>query len=744
MRTVLFTFFSVLFLSGLAWAQLKITDTQHYITQEQMFLANEINESGEPFAEALGYNLDDLDPMVLNQPDSVAYTLGIENYEYSRYQLGTIISRSGMGLHMMWAPIIRKMASMESAPDFDGSFTPAPNGFKEDDELIKNIMHFSQLAHHAPPGHPWPQFAEFIGGDPHLPQAVDPQTFVWEDFSTLRWDRSKMDKTLNLAAMGQALMKQYLWAQDMLGGFHDADDNPVTPDGVVTPDFPNNPHFNPDNNVYYGGDGLDGFIGQVLTAEGLNKVQFLVSRLAYDGTSLGAVDLMNYNPRNGLKYFPHKIAVREQKVHPMLPPQAASLSVVDASSDLWDQLSFLWGTLNFQDMMNPTDFSDEAHIAYKSVFDGDPFPPAASQSGRPGPYDLMKGTSKVLFLNILYMHHKARGRSFADKAMVNGRRIRVGNHITTVNAAYVLVVFKRFVKEFKGTPLAMLARKSLKQQANFVLRRLLATNGRVANGYTFGKGADKTGTAVENQAAAIRGLAAAYEVTGKRRFLQGALLAYRYLIDRFYVPARHAFRTTDGQNLARYTPFKVAAIAGALRSAQLVLGVNDAALLYTRFFKAVANKMQLSEGAPTGETGGDSDGDGVPYIPEQPDKLPPVFAAQAVWNLGQGPAAQRVRRTSSSATPVHRFALLANYPNPFNPTTTITYELPKEGALELSIYSLSGQKVQTLVNGVQTAGIHRVQWNGTDRSGRKVASGVYFYRLNSQNKVLVRKMILMQ
>ena len=49
-----------------------------------MLLANEINESGEPFAEALGYDLDLLDPMVLNDPDSIYYTLGIENYEYSR------------------------------------------------------------------------------------------------------------------------------------------------------------------------------------------------------------------------------------------------------------------------------------------------------------------------------------------------------------------------------------------------------------------------------------------------------------------------------------------------------------------------------------------------------------------------------------------------------------------------------------------------------------------------------------
>lgn len=62
--------------------------THRFDTATQMLLANEINESGEPFAEALGYNLDDLDPFLPGNPDVTAYTLGIENYEYSRYQLG--------------------------------------------------------------------------------------------------------------------------------------------------------------------------------------------------------------------------------------------------------------------------------------------------------------------------------------------------------------------------------------------------------------------------------------------------------------------------------------------------------------------------------------------------------------------------------------------------------------------------------------------------------------------------------
>ena len=72
---------------------------------------DEINESGEPYAEAIGYDLDILDPFVPGQPDEAAYVLGIENYEYSRYQLGVVIARSGMGVHTMCPPVRTWMCS---------------------------------------------------------------------------------------------------------------------------------------------------------------------------------------------------------------------------------------------------------------------------------------------------------------------------------------------------------------------------------------------------------------------------------------------------------------------------------------------------------------------------------------------------------------------------------------------------------------------------------------------------------
>ena len=725
---------SLTLFASLAFAQVQVTNTTAYRTADQMLLANEINESGEPFAEALGYNLDDLDPMIANQPDSISYTLGIDNYEYSRYQLGTIISRSGMGLHMMWAPIVRKMAAME-ADDFDGKYTMAPNGFKEDDELMKTIMHFSMLSNHTPPGNPWPQFAEFVSGNPHLPQAVDPDHFAWEDFSTLRWDRTKMDKTLNPAAMGQAMMKQYLWAQDMLSAFHDGDDNGIDPDGTVSPDFPDNPHFDPNNDVYFGGDALDGFIGQVLTAEALNKVAFLMNALAFDGSSLGGVDPMSYDPSMGLKYFPHKIAITEGPVAPMMPPRLNGMSVTDSGSDLFDQFSILWSSLNFKNMMDPGNTSDAAHLAYKEVFDGDPFLPAMSVSGEPGPFDMMKGMGKVIFQNIMYMHYNRRMNTFVDRVDVNGSQIVRGNHISTINAAYVIVGLKKFIEEFSGSEMANIAYKAVFTQANFIIHKLRDRDGNFFNGYTLGQGVDNSPKSVIAQAGAIRALYAAYQVTGRRIYLRAANNAYASLIRNFYVSAAHGFKTTLGESEAIYTPFNFAVIAGALREANLVGNQPEAPAIYVRFFTKVGNVMQLSEGAATGETGGDSDGDGIPYIPEQTDNLPPVFASEATYDL----TSYETSTSRSVANARSSFRLRGNFPNPFNPSTQISFDVHKAGEYSLKVYDVLGQEVSVLVDSYLESGAYQITFNAAHLSG-----GVYFYRLQGNGITQVRKLFLLK
>ena len=86
--------------------------------------------------------------------------------------------------------------------------------------------------------------------------------------------------------------------------------------------------------------------------------------------------------------------------------------------------------------------------------------------------------------------------------------------------------------------------------------------------------------------------------------------------------------------------------------------------------------------------------------------------------------------------------LETNAPNPFNPVTTIRFGLPQAGKVRLTIYSVTGKKVATLVNDYLEAGYHEVAWAGTNGAGQPVASGIYIYELVSGDKRLVRKMLL--
>jgi len=89
-------------------------------------------------------------------------------------------------------------------------------------------------------------------------------------------------------------------------------------------------------------------------------------------------------------------------------------------------------------------------------------------------------------------------------------------------------------------------------------------------------------------------------------------------------------------------------------------------------------------------------------------------------------------------------ALLPNAPNPFNPRTTIRFEMPARGKAALRVYDLSGRLVKTLVSGEIPAGYHSAVWEGDDDRGRNVASGVYLYELRAEGQRLVKKMLLVK
>jgi len=91
-----------------------------------------------------------------------------------------------------------------------------------------------------------------------------------------------------------------------------------------------------------------------------------------------------------------------------------------------------------------------------------------------------------------------------------------------------------------------------------------------------------------------------------------------------------------------------------------------------------------------------------------------------------------------------KFSLKQNWPNPFNPSTEISFTLPRAANIKLKIYNILGQSVIDLVDGFYEAGTHSKSWNGKDSKGKFVSTGIYFYRLNVGQYTETRKMVLLK
>ncbi|MEW6412731.1 MAG: M28 family peptidase [Candidatus Zixiibacteriota bacterium] len=90
------------------------------------------------------------------------------------------------------------------------------------------------------------------------------------------------------------------------------------------------------------------------------------------------------------------------------------------------------------------------------------------------------------------------------------------------------------------------------------------------------------------------------------------------------------------------------------------------------------------------------------------------------------------------------YALSQNYPNPFNPTTRISYSVPRRAHVTLEVYNILGQKVTTLVDESKAAGNYTISWDGSDERGGKVATGIYFYKLQAGDFIDSKKMLLLK
>lgn len=627
-------------------------ESKQFDTAANMFAYSEFELSGEPLAESLGLDLDLLDIYKLDQPTPFDYAAGIESYEYSEEAMYEVVEKSGLGLHLVNGP-----ANLERAAGKDPRVALASRymeladavGYKQD-EIFQNMF---------------PTYLEYTSGDPHYSQQVDISKFAdgengayipkyQVDFGTLRWDRDKMQKVLNPAALGGTYLKQALWLGDFLGGFHTVDTDEELEAISATQDS--------DPNIRLGVSTADGLQGMFL-AEGVwNKLAYMRDKLFYDAKSgqLGATPGTKYDPAKGLVYLPHKIEVTEDGNKEF--PQIKELKVTDKRSVLADQWLMMWAAAEFYGTSDQRPANPNKNQAFQAVFDGKPFPSApaanldldvANDVVASDPYSLNRDVLYTLFANLQAMHWNEAEKAFVTEH--SGDEQGQGSYVDTFDAGYTIEALRLFNRAVDGLPLGYASGEAaeglhtkegekaldlLRAQADFILEKLLdEKDGLVANGYEIGKGPVTEPKTLKAQIGAIRGLTAAFLATKEDRYRDAARQLYGNMSKTYWDDEASAFRDVAGKNdQYRYDPYLAGAVSAALRIGMLQLVNTEADQVkepslelttltdrYLRFMRTVINGPTLEEGMQTSEfwdTGdaymengnGNNDGDTVPQI----------------------------------------------------------------------------------------------------------------------------------
>ena len=126
--------------------------------------------------------------------------------------------------------------------------------------------------------------------------------------------------------------------------------------------------------------------------------------------------------------------------------------------------------------------------------------------------------------------------------------------------------------------------------------------------------------------------------------------------------------------------------------------------------------------------------------PAAAELIVPLTLRDSYGNVWNSPV---LVRASNSNLPLQN-ALYENYPNPFNPSTTIKYSLKESQNTTLAVYNSIGQKIRTLFDAPQNAGMHIIQWDGKSDRGQQVSSGVYFLKLNAGKFVKTKRMMMVE
>ncbi len=626
----------------------RIIDRRFY-TKEAMYLANEMNQTGDIFLRrAL------IEGLPVADDNDFQYMTGVESYWYSRYNMQALVAESRLGVAVVHGPYVT-----EKAIQLANSLYNRDRG---EDVLSNKEALFRHLipAYLARTGFPRrfedasPLMIEYASGDPHFTRPVDKRTNfemaenLWrekelkrlygaaytlpphemgeggnefwryriayrDNFESLRWDNDKMDHFIDMGGVGQALMKAILWMEYFFRQTH--------------------------HGKYLGNNAEDGFRGAMLTLNSVSKMLLLKGALLYDANKneLVGVNPFEYDPQKRLCYFPHEISVKCRYIGD-LPPRQEEFKVKDKTSQLFDQASLLWSITEYFYFSDPNrDRSDKlyrtAFANWDKVFGDDP------------PYDgslmerkymhLARGLANLILKNIDFMHKDAKSGVLVSEWHP---KTKTGTKTTVQDLGMTILALANYRLHLKKAEpeLSKLAGDLLKVQADFLVDRLQNPDGSLPDGYDFAtntKLGDKP--TLLAQGFAVRGLLKAYEELNDPRYLEAAKKAYNFMNEVLWNKEAGIYRSGAGAEVSVYTPMSLGAALGAMREMILITKDVNEIQRFKRFWVQAVNSsgIQQSEYEETGEvdfTKADGDGDGIPRMDFAHGKygVAPVYAAK--------------------------------------------------------------------------------------------------------------------
>ncbi len=597
----------------------RVTD-HRFRAAEAMYLASEMQIGSFPFFEqAL------VDHIAMPDDKEFQYLTTVESYWYSRYNMSALVTESRLGLHVVFSPYVSEWALREGRASDNRNRVEYVRSNKG--VLLQEIVPMYQ----ARTGFPRrfedasPCMLQYAEGDPCYVREVDKGTGfestenvlrdddlkrmygdglsarpsgmgtstndMWhyrvnyrEDFLTLRWGHDGMEPVIDLGAEGQTLMKQALWMEYFFRGAHHG-------------------------GQYLGNDPEEGFRGCMLNLMAVGKMLMLKGAMLYDGRKLGGVDPRHFQP--GSSYFPHRIRVNLRFAGD-LPPRPEAFSVEDASSQLFDQASLLWGLSQYYSFADPSQ-PGPWRTNWNRVF-GDHPPYDGSVMERK--YILLaEGLANIVLQNIASMHRRSDGGMASGWSPGAGP----GGQASTRDMGMLMVALANYARALERAEPenAALARQMLKDQADWMLAALAGPDGSFPDEYDFDarRASDGPRTLLA-QGFAIRGLLEAYKLLKDERYRQAAVEAYAFMNRALWDDRTGVYRSQVGAAVTQYTPMDVGAAVGAMR--EVILLEKDAKEIerFKRFWVqgVDASGIQQSEYEETGERdfyAADGDGDGI-------------------------------------------------------------------------------------------------------------------------------------